>query len=402
VDFSVNPHGQVSPDVITQGIIITIDCTRRCVSGFGFCSITIDASTSKRAVPTAATWVNGRLQLGFLTEPPDKANVLVLDEDIVLDTATSRALGYEQVTLRAGQYPVDFSVNPHGQVSPDVLTRGLNITIQIYRRNAGAPCTKGFGLCGIVIEIPYQFDARDVPTAAEWVNGRLQLNFLADPPDKTNVWTVDQDVVLDTAISRPLGYEQVIIRAGQYPVDYSRNPFGQVSPDTSAQGLTIWVQFGLRSLGCRGFGICGIGTGNPPWERGVQAAATWVSERLHLNFLSEPPDKTNVLVLEQDFAFDTATSRSLGHEQVTLRAGQYAMDYALNPNGAVSPDTTIQEKLSVGYGADGALTLTWPGTGWTLQTAENILGPWVEAESQTSPVGLAPSGPRRYYRLVKP
>lgn len=400
VDFSVSPHGQVSPDVTVQGLVITIDLRRRCWSGFGFCSITIGPLASARAVPAAANWVNGRLRLDFLTEPPDKTNVLILDEDLILDAATSRALGYEQVTLRAGQYPVDFSANPHGQVSPDVLARAPIVNIQIWRRNAGAPCSPGFGLCGVTIEI--SLSARDVPTAAEWVNGRLQLSFLSEPPDKTNVWTVDQDVVLDRAISRLLGYDQVTIRAGQYPVDYSRSPYGQVSPDTTVQGLTIWVRIGLPSLGCRGFGLCGIGTGNPPWERGVQATATWVNDDLHLGFLSEPPDKTNILVLEQDLPLDPATSRLLGHEQVTLRAGQYAVDYSQNPNGEVAPATIIQEKLSIGYASDGTLTLTWPGVGWTLQTSTNLLGPWMETELQTSPVNVATSEPRRYFRLIKP
>src|SRR4030095_12799547 len=154
---------------------ITIDCRRRCISGFGFCSITIEPFASDRAVPTAATWVNGRLQLSFLSEPPDKTNMLVLDDDIVLDSATSQALGYEHVTFRAGQYPVDYSVNPHGQVSPDVTAKGIVITIDCRRR-----CISGFGFCSITID-PLASE-RAVPTAATWVNSRLQLSFLAAPP----------------------------------------------------------------------------------------------------------------------------------------------------------------------------------------------------------------------------
>ena len=46
----------------------------------------------------------------------------------MLDSATSRALGYEHVTVLAGQYPVDYLVNPHGQLSPDVITQGQTLS----------------------------------------------------------------------------------------------------------------------------------------------------------------------------------------------------------------------------------------------------------------------------------
>src|SRR5205823_11211415 len=91
---------------------------------FGACKIGIDAPTdpaeSARAIPAAARWVNGRLQLNFLAEPPDKTNVFTISEDIVLSVATAQALGHQQITVHAGDYLVDYSVNPHGQVSPDV------------------------------------------------------------------------------------------------------------------------------------------------------------------------------------------------------------------------------------------------------------------------------------------
>ena len=74
----------------------------------------------------AAEWVSGRLQLNFLSDPPDKTNLLTIEKDIVLDSATARALGYEQVTVHAGQYPVDYAVNPNGQVSPEVTARGID------------------------------------------------------------------------------------------------------------------------------------------------------------------------------------------------------------------------------------------------------------------------------------
>ena len=86
------------------------------------------------------------MQLNFLSDPADKSDLLTIDEDIALDSATSRALGFEQVSVRAGQYPVNYTVNSHGQVSPDVTARGIIITIDVGRKSKDC---SGFGICSI-------------------------------------------------------------------------------------------------------------------------------------------------------------------------------------------------------------------------------------------------------------
>jgi hypothetical protein len=184
-------------------------------------------------------------------------------------------------------------------------------------------------------------------------------------------------------------------------VDYSVNPNGQVSPDVTAQGIVITIETGRKSLGCTGFGICSITIDPLASDRAVPTAASWVNGRLQLNFLSEPPDKTNVLILDEDIVLDSATSRALGYEQITVRAGQYPVDYSHSPNGEVISDTTT-DKLAFGQNSDGTLTLTWPGLGWRLQIADDVLGPWTNSATQTSPLIVVPSGPRKMYRLVKP
>src|SRR5205085_558957 len=216
----------------------------------------------------------------FLSEPPDKTNLLAIEKDILVDSATSRALGYEQVTLRAGEYPVDYSVNPNGQVSPEVTAQGIVIDVDIGRPSRN--CT-GFGICRITIDT--LASDRAVPTAATWVNGRLRLSFLSEPPDKTNLLTIEKDIVLDSGTSRALGYEQVSVRAGDYPVDYSANPNGQVSPDATAQGIVIKVNIGRPSRDCTGCGICGITIGASASDRAVPVAATWVNGRVASHFL---------------------------------------------------------------------------------------------------------------------
>src|SRR4029079_3493957 len=114
----------------------------------------------------------------------------------------------------------------------------------------------GFGICGITIGTSLNASDRAVPAAAAWANGRLQFSFLSEPPDKTNLLTIEKDIVLDSATARALGYEQVTVNAGQYPVDYTANPNGQVSPDVTARGIVITIYFGLPSRNCTGFGIC--------------------------------------------------------------------------------------------------------------------------------------------------
>ncbi len=335
VDYSTNPHGVVKPEAFARGIIITIDCRRHCTGGFGFCGITIEPSASAAAVQTVATWDQGQLHLGFLSDPPGKTNVLVIDDDIVLNSTTAQALGYQQVTIRAGSYPVDYSTNPHGEVIPNVTALGLTVTIRIGRPSQDC---SGFGLCSITID---RFaSARAVATSAAWVSNRLQLSFLSDPPNMGPFFTIDEDVTLDSPTSGALGCKQVVLRAGTYPVDYSSNPHGQVNIDTARFGIIIEINHG-RGTNCTGFGICSI-TISWSTTRSVPAIATLTDGQLTLDYLLDPPDKTNLLVLDQDVVLDDATALAMGYQHVTLRAGQYPVDYSVNPHGTVRPDVTAQ------------------------------------------------------------
>jgi len=44
------------------------------------------------------------------------------------------------------------------------------------------------------------------------------------------------------------------------------------------------------------------------------------------------------------------------------------------------------------------LTLTWE-SGWTLQSATNIAGPYEDVQGAASPYSPSMSGPRRFFRL---
>ncbi len=398
VDYTVNPHGQVNVVVAARGIVVTVEVGRasRDCRGFGICSITIGFPATDRSVQTSAVWAGDGLLLSFLSEPADKTNVLVIEKDLALDSATSRALGYEQLTVKAGEYPVDYTVNPHGQVNVVVAARGIVVTVEVGR--ASRDC-RGFGICSITIET--RLSDRSVPTSAVWAGDGLLLSFLSEPADKTNVLVIEKDLALDSVTSRALGYEQLTVKAGEYPVDYTVNPHGQVNVVVAARGIVVTVEVGRASRDCRGFGICSITIGFPATDRSVQTSAVWAGDGLLLSFLSEPADKTNVLVIEKDLVLDATLSRALGREQITLRAGEYVVDTSLNSHGQVILETVVQH-TAISLGANGSINLSWPQNGWILQESDSIVGPWVNAESQSSPLSLTPVAGKKFYRLINP
>ncbi|HTG18287.1 MAG TPA: hypothetical protein VK747_23800 [Blastocatellia bacterium] len=87
------------------------DCTRA-----GVCKISIEASaaSAKRPVKANAEITGRSLQAVFEGPLPEKGNLLPIDENIVLDEETAKALGFKTVTVLKGNYrltrakPTDF------------------------------------------------------------------------------------------------------------------------------------------------------------------------------------------------------------------------------------------------------------------------------------------------------
>jgi hypothetical protein len=332
VDYSTNPNGVVRVDVQTAGITVTINVGRRSrgCTGFGICDIIISTSSAERAVPGVATMHDGMLDLDLLGTAPDHGDLLTLDEDVVLDDATSRALGYQQVTVRKGEYRVDYSSNPNGHVLLPVQTVGITINIKIGRRSSGC---RGFGICEIWIGA--DIADRTVPSSVSVDGGTLKVDFLGKLPEQGDVMTIDEDIVLDNATSLALGYQQITIRKGSYPVDYSHNPNGHVDLNMSRIGITITIEVGRRSKGCTGFGICSVTVGIDLTERSVPGVATLNGDMIDIDLRSMPRDRGDLLMLDEDVVLDDATSRAFGCQRLTLRKGGYAVDYSSNPYGHV-------------------------------------------------------------------
>jgi hypothetical protein len=63
------------------------------------------------------------MSLSFNGELPEKADSLPIDEDIVLDSATSKALGFKTVTVLKGNYKINRNRgNKLGTLSLNVKT----------------------------------------------------------------------------------------------------------------------------------------------------------------------------------------------------------------------------------------------------------------------------------------
>lgn len=105
--------------------------------GFGLCRIVIDASREADAPKGGETARAARrgeasatieqdktardsshrfLKIEMRTAVPEKALVLPISENIALDAATSKALGFKSVTVLRGEYKIDYSTNKLGSV----------------------------------------------------------------------------------------------------------------------------------------------------------------------------------------------------------------------------------------------------------------------------------------------
>src|SRR5207248_3073590 len=142
--------------------------------------------------------------------------------------------------------------------------------VEVGRRSKG--CT-GFGVCSITIGLDFSTE-RTVPSSASIKNGIMDLDFLGLTPDRGDVLTIDEDVVLDGAASRAFGYQQITIRKGEYKFDYSKSPNGHVVLPVNTLGIVITINVGRRSKDCTGFGICSIVIGASATDRAVPGVGT--------------------------------------------------------------------------------------------------------------------------------
>jgi hypothetical protein len=115
-------------------------------------------------------------------------------------------------------------------------------------------CFPGFGICSFN---PTRFPDSTAVMLTE--DHGLKLEFLSDQSSAATVFSVTQPVELDVEAAHDFGFAKFRILPGQYPVDFSQNPFGTVHLDTAAEDLALvpttgdqyeinWANDGVRVL----------------------------------------------------------------------------------------------------------------------------------------------------------
>ncbi|MBS1914493.1 MAG: T9SS type A sorting domain-containing protein [Bacteroidetes bacterium] len=335
VDYTRNPNGSVDIPVQRIGITIEVEIGRRSkgCTGFGICSITIglDIDLASR-VPAIATLNGNMLHLDFASKLPEQGDALVIDEPITVDSAAALGLGASSFVIPAGTYRVDYTRNPNGSVDIPVQRIGITIEVEIGRKSKG--CT-GFGICSVTIGLDLDL-ALKTPAAGSLNGNTLHLDFASKLPEQGDALVIDEPITVDSATAKALGATSLVIPAGTYRVDYTKNPNGSVDLPVQRIGITINVEIGRRSKGCTGFGICSITIGlDIDLASRVPAVSTVNGNMLHLEFASKLPVQGDALVIDEPITVDSATAKALGAASLVIPAGTYRVNYTKNPNGSV-------------------------------------------------------------------
>lgn len=123
------------------------------------------------------------------------------------------------------------------QMAMPVVTQALSITITIVigvrsEGCKGLPPGKGFGLCKISIDVGMDRKAASPNTvsgSAELSGDKMVVTFNGPLPENRDVLPADEDIVLDAATSKAMGFKQVTILKGQYPINRRGGKFGSVT-----------------------------------------------------------------------------------------------------------------------------------------------------------------------------
>jgi hypothetical protein len=335
-----SPNGEVLIAMRTIGITITFDIGRKSMgcTGAGVCKVTVGFELGRMKAPGSATLDGNRLGYDFLLELEDvpDSGMLYVDEDIELDEQTSLALGAKKVVILEGAYEIDRSENPNGHVDFNVLRIGITVTVDIGRKAHG--CTR-FGACSITVGVDLRA-ANPSPGILSLDGRHVTIDFTERLKNAEDHFVLDADLELDAQTSLALGRRGVVLKAGRYPLDTTRNPNGSVTIPVSARGIVVTIRFGVPSRNCTGVGFCSITIGFDRFmERALGGVAEVIGEkgqeRLVVELAGRAPEQGDELVIENDMTLDSAVATALGYKNIVLKRGVYRIDYSTNPNGTV-------------------------------------------------------------------
>lgn len=370
VDYSDNPNGQVDFAVARIGITVTIDIGRKrfgCTRA-GICEISVELDLAMNNPTPAVVSLDGKAMLiDFLGRPSSGREPFVLDDDFVIGRDMAVRLGMHEITLKAGTYELDFSVNPNGRLVIPISSQGIVVTIYVGRPSQGC---RGFGFCGITIDLGIA-DDRSVPAVLTLKDGVMKVDFLAEAPESGDVLTLDDDMTLEPATARRAKYSNVVLKRGSYTIDRSTNAFGTVEIPVETSGIGIQIDFGRTSRCNPGFGICRIiidlsAASNTSDRTGYAAGETTVRGLMTLYFSDATPFAGDTLFVDEDVPLEGTPSNP---SRMVIKRGAYPVDTASTPYGSVTVVTAVEGSASVESTNESSTGLSlWPNPATTSAT----------------------------------
>jgi hypothetical protein len=195
---------------------------------------------------------SGRLHYEFKQLLPAGVTSIPVDRDIPLRSSIATALGYEHLTIVAGNYAVHRDSSPNGSVDFEIYHggdhAGFGERVKIRFKHSSPGCGSPFGVCLI---IPIGWAASDATltraeiddgfgfATVEMIDGKLMMmpHRPAALPDGTLPF--DEDKRLEPEAAAALGYRSVTIKRGVYRMDWTQGEYGRVLLDVDLVPIDV-------------------------------------------------------------------------------------------------------------------------------------------------------------------
>ena len=197
-----------------------------------FCSVNGCVSDDHWGRPTQKPVLGGALTLRGPTDIKFQSTAAVVGDRIaILPESAPTITAFTSVSIMASGVPELTITNESTSAASE---RPLIRWITIGMPGVFGGCFPGFGICSM-----NPFGTPDgAPVLLTHANG-LNLEFLTAQTDAVPVFTITQETPLDENAAHDFGFAKFKIAPGQYPVDFSQNPFGTVHLSTTTEHIAI-------------------------------------------------------------------------------------------------------------------------------------------------------------------
>lgn len=227
-----------SPVGATQVTLMIFNGTNLVYTGSGqsgpLCFVNGCVSDDHWGRPTTKPGFGGALTLRGPKDITIGTSLVVGDRIAIVPDSTPLITSFSSVSVIASGVPsitITNETTPASRIYPGPKWLVLGIP------GFTGGCFPGFGICSFS-PFPYP---DTTPVLFSYQNG-LTMEFTAEQSNATNVFTVANELTLDEDTARDLGFAALKIRPGQYPVDFSQNPFGTVHLDSEAKSITLTLE----------------------------------------------------------------------------------------------------------------------------------------------------------------